>query len=148
MVKFSGLTFLFFVPVPVSKPTLWPLSSLMERPTCWGKPVTLRCSCTKGTGIHYAWYQQTDDEDFLLHGSSDLYLHCSAVQKDSDYYCIASNHISREKSEFVSVQVLMPANSNCIYAVNIQGKNKCDFTLCKCLYEAHVNDLLNQNEKK
>uniref|UniRef100_A0A3P8QTZ8 Uncharacterized protein n=1 Tax=Astatotilapia calliptera TaxID=8154 RepID=A0A3P8QTZ8_ASTCA len=114
----------FFVSVPVSKPRLWPLSSLVDRPTCWGKSVTLRCGCAKGTGVRYAWYQHIDRKDFLLHKSSDLYLHCGAVQKDCSYFCIGSNDISSEKSELISVQVLMPANSSCIYVVNIQGKNK------------------------
>lgn len=147
-VKLTGLTFLFFVSVPVSKPRLWPLSSLVDRPTCWGKSVTLRCGCAKGTGVRYAWYQHIDRKDFLLHKSSDLYLHCGAVQKDCSYFCIGSNDISSEKSELISVQVLMPANSSCIYVVNIQGKNKCDIPLCKykcenCLYsDLLINKML------
>ncbi|XP_039460088.1 uncharacterized protein LOC116321963 [Oreochromis aureus] len=108
--------------VPVSKPRLWPLSSLVDRPTCWGKSVTLRCDCAKGTGVRYAWYQHIDSKDFLLHKASDLYLHCGTVQKDCSYFCIGSNDISSEKSELISVQVLMPANSSCIYVVNIQGQ--------------------------
>ncbi|XP_065325722.1 uncharacterized protein LOC135932264 [Pelmatolapia mariae] len=113
-----------FVSVPVSKPRLWPLSSLVDRPTCWGKSVTLRCDCAKGTGVRYAWYQHIDSKDFLLHKSSDLYLHCGTVQKDCSYFCIGSNEISSEKSELISVQVLMPANSSCIYVVNIQAEGK------------------------
>ncbi|XP_050927341.1 LOW QUALITY PROTEIN: uncharacterized protein LOC108888262 [Lates calcarifer] len=111
-----------FVPVPVSKPRLWPLSSLVDRLTCWGQPVTVRCDCTKGTGIHYAWYQRTHHEDLLLHLSSDLHLHCGAVEKDSDYYCIASNDISSQGSDILSVQVLMPADNSCIYVVNMHGQ--------------------------
>lgn len=116
----------FFVPVPVSKPTLWPLSSLVDRPTCWGKPVTVRCGCAKGTAVHYAWYQNTHHSDVLLHHSSDLYLHCGSVDEDSNYYCTATNDISRQGSDILSVQVLMPANSSCVYIINIQGKNRLD----------------------
>ncbi|KAM9343317.1 uncharacterized protein KZ484_015838 [Pholidichthys leucotaenia] len=107
---------------PVSKPTLRPLSFLAGRPTCWGKAVTVRCSSAKGTSIHYAWYQQIQHKAFLIHQSSDLCLHCGTVENDSDYYCTASNDISSEKSDVVSVQVLVPAQSNCIYAVHIHGQ--------------------------
>ncbi|XP_056241663.1 uncharacterized protein LOC130175289 isoform X2 [Seriola aureovittata] len=108
--------------VPVSKPRLWPLSSLVAMPTCRGQPVTVRCGCTKGTGIRYARYQRTYHKDLHLGLSSDLHLHCGTVEKDSDYYCIASNDISRQESEILSVQVLMPADSSCIYVVNMQGQ--------------------------
>ncbi|XP_071333345.1 uncharacterized protein [Trachinotus anak] len=108
--------------VPVSKPRLWPLSSLVGRPTCWGQPVVVRCGCTKGTGILYAWYLRTHHKDSLLSLSSDLHLHCGTVEKDSDYYCIASNDISRQESEILSVQVLIPANSSCIFVINMQGQ--------------------------
>lgn len=108
--------------VPVSKPRLWPSSSLADRPTCWGQPVTVRCGCTKGTSIHYAWYQNTQHDNVLLHHSSDLFLHCGSVDKDSDYHCVASNDISSQRSDIVSVQVLMPADSDCIYAVKMQGQ--------------------------
>ncbi|XP_047458228.1 uncharacterized protein LOC125018412 [Mugil cephalus] len=108
--------------VPVSKPTAWPLSSLVDRPTCWGEPVTVRCSCAKGTAIRYAWYQRTEPEHFLLHRSSDLSLDCATVGGGSEYYCTASNDVSSEESEIVSVQVLVPANSSCIYAVRVQGQ--------------------------
>ncbi|XP_024862359.1 uncharacterized protein LOC112450591 [Kryptolebias marmoratus] len=106
--------------VPVSKPRLWPLSSLV--PTCWGEPVTVRCGCTKGDDIYYTWYQQTPHRDFLVHRSSDLSLHCGATKEDSKYYCFANNSVSSEQSDIVSVHVLIPANSSCIYVVNIQGQ--------------------------
>ncbi|XP_045911452.1 uncharacterized protein LOC123974661 [Micropterus dolomieu] len=112
----------FFVPVPVSKPRLWPLSALVDRPTCWGQPVTVRCGCKEGTGVRYSWYQNTHHKDVLLHHSSDLWLHCGTVDKDSDYYCVASNVISSQGSDILSVQVLMPANSSCIYVVNMPGQ--------------------------
>ncbi|XP_040007665.1 uncharacterized protein LOC120803355 [Xiphias gladius] len=108
--------------VPVSKPRLWPLSSLGDRPTCWGQPVTVRCGCTKGTGVRYAWYQRTHHHNSLLHTSSDLCLNCGTVEKESDYYCIASNDISSQESDTLSVRVLMPADSSCIYVVNMQGQ--------------------------
>lgn len=95
----------------------------MDRPTCWGQPVTVRCGCAKGTGIRYAWYQHTPHKDVLLHQTSNLGLHCGTVDKDSNYYCIASNDISSEGSEILSVQVLMPADISCIYVVNMPGKN-------------------------
>uniref|UniRef100_UPI0037E83812 uncharacterized protein n=1 Tax=Semicossyphus pulcher TaxID=241346 RepID=UPI0037E83812 len=108
-----------FVSVPVSKPSLWPLSSLINRPTCWGQPVTVRCGCARGTGIRYTWYH----EQTVLHHSSDLKLHCGAVKRDSsDYYCVAENAVSSLESGVLSVQVLMPADSGCIYVINIQGQ--------------------------
>lgn len=74
------------VPVPVSKPRLWPLSSLVDRPTCWGQQVTVHCSCAKGSGIHYTWYRHTPrHKDFLLHNMADLCLHCGTVEEDSEY---------------------------------------------------------------
>ncbi|XP_029361546.1 uncharacterized protein LOC115045787 [Echeneis naucrates] len=108
--------------VPVSKPKVWPTSSLVTRPTCWGASVTVRCSCTKGTAVHFAWYKHTHHEDLLLHLSSDLHLHCSTVEGESQYYCVASNDVSREQSKVISVQALVPADSNCIYAVNMEGQ--------------------------
>ncbi|KAK2851866.1 hypothetical protein Q5P01_008142 [Channa striata] len=108
--------------VPVSKPRLWALSSLVDRPTCWGQPVTVRCGCAKGTGIRYAWYQHLPHEAVLLQQSSDLNLHCGTVEEDSGYHCVASNDMSREESDVLSVQVLMPANSSCIYVVSVPGQ--------------------------
>ncbi|XP_035997399.1 polymeric immunoglobulin receptor-like [Fundulus heteroclitus] len=108
--------------VPVSKPNLWPLTPLKEGPTCWGKQVTIRCGCTEGTDVLYAWYQHVHHKSFLLLSSSDLSLHCGVVMEDSEYYCSASNSISSEQSDILSVQVLMPDNSSCIYVVNIQGQ--------------------------
>ncbi|XP_026223313.1 uncharacterized protein LOC113167128 isoform X2 [Anabas testudineus] len=107
--------------VPVSKPKLWALGSLITEATCRGQPVTVRCGCAKGTGIRYTWYQHTGLKDILLHQSSDFGLHCGTVDKDSAYYCIASNDISSEGSDMLSVQVLMPADIDCIYVVNMPG---------------------------
>ncbi|XP_032375794.1 uncharacterized protein LOC116691966 isoform X2 [Etheostoma spectabile] len=106
--------------VPVSEPSLQPLGSLVDRQTCWGQPVTVRCGCAKGTGVRYAWY--THYKDFLLHRSSDLYLHCGTVETDNDYYCIASNDISSQRSGTLSVHVLLPADNSCIYVIHMQGQ--------------------------
>ncbi|XP_061590708.1 uncharacterized protein LOC133456267 [Cololabis saira] len=107
---------------PVSKPSLRPLSPLVDRPTCWGEPVTVRCASAKGTAIDYTWYQHTHREDLLLHHSPDLNLHCGAVAEDSEYFCCARNSVSNEKSDLLSVEVLMPADLGCIYVVKIQGQ--------------------------
>ncbi|KAF3697262.1 CMRF35-like molecule 5 [Channa argus] len=108
--------------VPVSKPRLWALSSVVDRPTCWGQHMTVRCGCTKGTGIQYSWYQRTPHKAILLQESSDLKLHCGTVKEVSAYHCVASNDMSREESDILSVQVLMPADSNCIYFVRLPGQ--------------------------
>ncbi|XP_073326206.1 uncharacterized protein [Pagrus major] len=108
--------------VPVSKPRLWPLGPLVDRPTCWGQPVTVRCGCTEGTAVRYTWFQNTHHEDVLLHHSSDLHLHCGSLGEDSDFYCIARNDVSSQRSDVLSVQVLMTADSSCIYVINMQGQ--------------------------
>ncbi|KAE8292792.1 hypothetical protein D5F01_LYC07885 [Larimichthys crocea] len=108
--------------VPVSKPKLRPLSSQVDRPTCWGQPVTVRCGCEQGTGVRYTWYKSTQLEDTLLHDSADIHLQCGTLDKDSDYYCTAHNDISSDRSDILSVQVLMPAESSCIYVINMQGQ--------------------------
>ncbi|CAK6963744.1 uncharacterized protein LOC121187116 isoform X1 [Scomber scombrus] len=108
--------------VPVSKPTLWPLSPLVDRPTCWGQQVTVRCGCAKGTGIRYTWYQNTQNEDHVLHNTPDLSLHCGTMEEDSQYFCIATNDISSQKSDRLSVHVLMHADSSCIYVIHMQGQ--------------------------
>ncbi|XP_034445796.1 uncharacterized protein LOC117764263 isoform X2 [Hippoglossus hippoglossus] len=112
--------------VPLSKPRLWPLTSLVDGPTCWGQPVTVRCGCAQGSGVRYAWHQRTRFKDSLLHLSSNLYLHCGSLGEDSDYYCVATNALSSQESEVLSVQVLRPAHSGCIYVVNLQGQPSYD----------------------
>ncbi|KAI3357747.1 hypothetical protein L3Q82_016152 [Scortum barcoo] len=109
--------------VPVSKPRLWPSSSLVDRATCWGQPVTVRCGSTSGTAVRYAWYRNAQHDDVLLHHSSELLLHCGAVVEDGDYYCVASNDASSQRSDVLSVQVLMPTDSSCIYVINMQGQS-------------------------
>ncbi|XP_053280632.1 uncharacterized protein LOC128442272 isoform X3 [Pleuronectes platessa] len=112
--------------VPLSKPRLWPLTSLVDGPTCWGRPVTVRCGCAQGSGVRYAWHQRTRFKDSLLHLSSDLNLHCGSLGEDSDYYCVATNALSSQESEVLSVQVLRPAHSDCVYVLNLQGQPSYD----------------------
>uniref|UniRef100_A0A3P9H5V0 Ig-like domain-containing protein n=1 Tax=Oryzias latipes TaxID=8090 RepID=A0A3P9H5V0_ORYLA len=112
--------------VPVSKPRIWPLNALVDRPTCWGQPVTVRCGPSIGTGVRYAWYHRSHNKDILLSSSSDLTLHCGTVKNGDNHYCLASNDVSSEKSDILSVQVLQPADKNCIYAVRLQGQPSYD----------------------
>lgn len=133
-----------FVPVPVSTPKLWPLTSLVDKPTCWGRPVTVRCGCTKGTGVRYSWYQNTYNKAVLLHHSADLHLHCGNVNEDSDYHCTASNDISSQQSDAVSVQVLMPADSDCIYVIIIKGKNRCCVVFSPKNINASINNTIQE----
>ncbi|RVE70971.1 hypothetical protein OJAV_G00069770 [Oryzias javanicus] len=107
---------------PVSKPKVWPLNSLEDRSTCWGLPVTVRCGLSKGTGVQYTWYHRSHNQDILRSSSSDLTLHCGTVKNEGDHYCLASNDVSSEKSDFLSVQVLQQADANCIYAVRLEGQ--------------------------
>nr|XP_019960570.1 PREDICTED: trem-like transcript 4 protein [Paralichthys olivaceus] len=107
--------------VPVSKPRLWPLTSLVDGPTCWGEPVTVHCECAQGSGVRYTWHRRTRLEDSLPHPSSELYLNCGSVGQGSDYYCVAANDVSSQESELLSVQVLRPANRSCIYVVTMPG---------------------------
>ncbi|CAJ1084542.1 polymeric immunoglobulin receptor-like [Xyrichtys novacula] len=106
--------------VPVSTPRLWPLSSLVNRSTCWGEPITVRCNCAKGTAIHYKWYHKRA----VIHNSPDLQLQCGKTVRNitTDFYCVANNDISSQRSGVLSVQVFLPADSDCIYVVNIQGQ--------------------------
>lgn len=121
----------------MSKPRLWPLSSLVDRPTCWGGAVTVRCGCEKGTAVHYSWYQNTQLENVLLDHSPDIHLHCGTVVKDSSYYCLATNSISKQSSDVLSVQLIMPADSSCIYVIKMQGKNNFSVFYCKILPQRH-----------
>lgn len=107
--------------VPVSKPRLWPLSSLADRPTCWGEPVTVRCGCATGTAVHYAWYKKAEKkyEDVQLNNLSDLYLHCGTLDKNIKYYCTATNDISHQESDILSVQLLIPGHSSCAYVITM-----------------------------
>lgn len=95
--------------------------------------MTVRCGCTAGTAVRYAWYKKTERGDVQLHNLADLYLQCGTIDKDSNYYCIATNDISRQESDILSVQLLMPADSSCVYVINMQGKNRWNIisaTLC------------------
>lgn len=114
----------FSVAVPVSKPTLWPVSSPLDKLSCWGEPVIVRCGCSEGSAVQYSWYQNSHHGLTLLNHSAELYLDCGTVGKESNYYCTATNGISTQDSENLSVQVLMPADSSCIYIINMQGENR------------------------
>ncbi|XP_041655820.1 uncharacterized protein LOC121517830 isoform X2 [Cheilinus undulatus] len=104
--------------VPVSKPRLWPLSPLESRLTCWGQPVMVRCGSDWGTSIRYTWYYEQN----MLRRSSDLKLYCGRLKRDNvDYYSIASNDVSSQRSETLSVKVLIPSDSDCIYVIKMQG---------------------------
>ncbi|XP_036068914.1 uncharacterized protein LOC112158622 [Oryzias melastigma] len=107
---------------PVSKPKVWPLNSLEDRSTCWGQPVTVRCGLSIGTDVQYTWYYHSHNKEIALSSSSDLTLHCGTVKNEGGHYCLASNDVSSEKSDFLSVQVLQPADTNCIYAVRLEGQ--------------------------
>ncbi|KAK2851829.1 hypothetical protein Q5P01_008105 [Channa striata] len=80
----------------------------------------------KGTGVRHAWYRHPPHKAVLLQQSSDLNLHCGTVEEDSGYHCVASNDMSREESDVLSVQVLMPANSSCIYVVSVPAHFTCN----------------------
>lgn len=110
--------------VPVSKPRLWPLSSLANRLTCWGEAVTVRCGCTRGTAVHYAWYRKAEKkyEDLQLNNASDLHLHCGTLDKNSDYFCTATNDVSHQESDVVSVRLLISGHSSCAYVIAMYGK--------------------------
>lgn len=112
----------------MSKPRLWPLTSLADRPTCWGEPVTVRCGCTTGTAVHYAWYIKAEEkyEDVQLNNMSDLYIHCGTLDHNSNnyfnYYCAATNDVSHQESDVVSVQLLIPGYSSCVYVITMSSK--------------------------
>ena len=108
--------------MPVSKPDLWPLVPLAH--TCWGGPVTVRCGCTRGSSVGYAWYQHTQRQNapLLSLADSDLRLDCANVEGDSRFYCRASNTISSQTSSSLSVEVLVVAAVNCSYVIHIQGR--------------------------
>ncbi|XP_059924180.1 uncharacterized protein LOC132469777 isoform X1 [Gadus macrocephalus] len=113
--------------VPVSKPDLWPLVPLAH--TCWGRPVTVRCSCTRGSSVGYAWYQhsQRQNTPLLSLAESDLRLDCANVEGDSHFYCRANNTLSSQTSSSLSVEVLVVAAVNCSYVIHIQ-----DYPMYQC----------------
>ncbi|XP_041701675.1 uncharacterized protein LOC121538009 [Coregonus clupeaformis] len=110
--------------VAVSKPKVWPLSSMGN--TCWGQPVTVRCASAQGTSVHYTWYQPAQPQDIQFQSSADLHLHCGIVEEDSQYYCRASNDVSSQHSGMVSLQVLKPLEEDCIYSFTMEGQRSYD----------------------
>ncbi|KAG7236926.1 hypothetical protein INR49_000010, partial [Caranx melampygus] len=69
-----------------------------------------------------------------------MHLDCTTVEKDISYYCIASNDISKQESEILSVQVLVPADINCIYVVKMQ--------VVKCAKTRHRQHIKKKKKKK
>ncbi|KAK1898333.1 CMRF35-like molecule 5 [Dissostichus eleginoides] len=120
--------------VPVSKPRLQPLVSLIEGSTCRGGPVTVRV-CSRGTAVRYSWFRHTHPEDVLLQNSADLRLTCDSLQltcdslqltcdslQDAELYCSVRNEVSSERSESLRVNILPPADSHCRYVVHMPGQ--------------------------
>lgn len=86
--------------------------------------MTVRCGCATGTAVHYAWYKKAEKkyEDVQLNNSSDLCLHCGTLDKNIKYYCTATNDISHQESDILSVQLLIPGHSSCAYVITMYGK--------------------------
>ncbi|XP_056124181.1 uncharacterized protein LOC130102232 isoform X2 [Rhinichthys klamathensis goyatoka] len=103
----------------VMKPHFWPLSSLEM--TCWGQLVVFRCRSERGTDVQYTWYRVGKPNNIVLHNSTDLHLHCSNITEDSQLFCLASNDVSSQRSEFISLQILQPADKNCVYLISSKG---------------------------
>ncbi|KAJ8016903.1 hypothetical protein DPEC_G00012180 [Dallia pectoralis] len=108
----------------VSKPQALPLSSVLR--TCWGQPVTVRCASAKGSTVHYTWYQLSKPQDVQLQSSADMHLHCDFVEERRQFYCIASNDVSSQRSDMVSLEVLKPSKDDCIYIISLEGQRSYD----------------------
>ncbi|KAK2885548.1 hypothetical protein Q8A67_016385 [Cirrhinus molitorella] len=100
----------------VIKPQIWPLSS--PETTCWGQPSVFRCRSERGTDVRYTWYRVGQPNNIVLHHSTDLYLHCSNITEDCQLFCSAFNDVSSQSSEFVSLQLLQPADKDCVYLLS------------------------------
>ncbi|KAK7128945.1 hypothetical protein R3I94_017240 [Phoxinus phoxinus] len=100
----------------VMKPHFWPLSSLEM--TCWGQLAVFRCRSERGTDVQYTWYRVEKPNNIVLHNSTDLHLHCSNITEGSQLFCLASNDVSSQSSEFISLQILQPAHKNCVYLIS------------------------------
>ncbi|KAG1961516.1 hypothetical protein F2P79_005567 [Pimephales promelas] len=103
----------------VMKPHFWPLSSLEMM--CWGQLVVFRCWSERGTDVQYTWYRVGKPNNIVLHNSTDLHLHCSNITEDSQLFCLASNDVSSQSSEFISLQILQPADKNCVNLISSKG---------------------------
>ncbi|XP_050953240.1 uncharacterized protein LOC127155193 [Labeo rohita] len=101
---------------PVIKPNIWPLSS--PEMTCWGQPSVFRCRSERGTDVRYTWYRGGHPNNIVLRHSTDLYLHCSNITEDSQLFCSAFNDVNNQSSEFVSLQLLQPADKDCVYLIS------------------------------
>ncbi|XP_051518230.1 complement receptor type 2-like [Myxocyprinus asiaticus] len=99
----------------VMKPKVWPLSS--PEMTCWGQPVVFRCKSERGTDVQYTWYRVGHPNNIVLDHATDIHFHCSKITEDSQFFCSASNNISSQNSESVSLQLLQPAEKGCVYLI-------------------------------
>lgn len=109
-----------FILEAVIKPKVWSLSSL--KMTCWGQPSVFRCRSERGMDVQYSWYRVGHPNNIVLHHSTDLFLHCSNITEDSQFYCSAFNDVSSQNSEFVSLQLLQPADKDCVYLISSYGE--------------------------
>ncbi|XP_039507668.1 uncharacterized protein LOC120462977 isoform X1 [Pimephales promelas] len=108
----------------VMKPHFWPLSSLEMM--CWGQLVVFRCWSERGTDVQYTWYRVGKPNNIVLHNSTDLHLHCSNITEDSQLFCLASNDVSSQSSEFISLQILQPADKNCVNLISSKALSSYD----------------------
>uniref|UniRef100_A0A3B3SI23 Uncharacterized LOC111855694 n=1 Tax=Paramormyrops kingsleyae TaxID=1676925 RepID=A0A3B3SI23_9TELE len=106
--------------VAVSEPRVWSLSP--PEMSCWGKPLTVRCTSERGTQIKYGWFRTTGSQPVSMAGSSDLQLHCGILTEDGRYFCTAGNSLGNQNSQDVTVQLLRPAEADCIYILGIRGE--------------------------
>jgi len=111
---------LYLISEAVMKPHFWPLSSLEMM--CWGQLVVFRCWSERGTDVQYTWFRVGKPNNIVLHNSTDLHLHCSNITEDSQLFCLASNDVSSQSSEFISLQILQPADKNCVNLISSKGE--------------------------
>lgn len=107
--------------VAVSEPRVWPLSS--PEMSCWGKPLTVHCTSDQGTRIKYGWFRTTGSQPVSMEGSSDLQLHCGILTEDGRYFCTAGNSLGSQNSQDVTVQLLRPAEVDCMYILGIRSEH-------------------------
>ena len=121
----------------VSHPRLQFLSPVSG--TCWGQSLAVRCVSDQGTNVRYNWYKTGGSGDTLLGAMTDLQLHCGIVGDGEQYYCSASNSVSRKHSHFVATQVLQPGEEDCVYILTVQGKSCMSASRLNCATtEGHV----------
>ncbi|KAJ8257413.1 hypothetical protein GJAV_G00185330 [Gymnothorax javanicus] len=112
------------IEVPVSEPRLQFLSPVTG--TCWGEPLTVRCTSDQGTNLRYSWYKTENHESISLGVMKDLWLHCDVVGDGDLYYCRVSNSVNSKHSPSVSVQLLQSAKESCVYILSVEGEEQYD----------------------